>query len=76
MRRLLLMLWTLALPMSSIAEESPSMEMLLFLADFVDEQGNWDGPKLEELEELENQAADTPVIAGQREVDDAQSTEY
>ena len=29
-------------------EDAPSMEMLLFLADFVDEDGNWDGPDIEE----------------------------
>jgi len=28
--------------------EEPSLEMLLFLADFVDEAGNWDGPDMEE----------------------------
>lgn len=29
------------------SEEAPSLEMLLFLAEFVDEQGNWDGPSME-----------------------------
>ncbi len=30
-------------------EEPPSLEMLLFLADFVDEQGNWDGPSIDDV---------------------------
>ena len=29
-------------------EEQPSLEMLMFLAEFTDEQGNWDGPSIED----------------------------
>lgn len=29
-------------------EALPSMEFLLFLADYTDEEGNWDDPTLEE----------------------------
>ena len=29
-------------------DESPSLEMLLFLAEFFDEHGNWDGPPIED----------------------------
>ena len=36
-------------------DEEPSLEMLLFLAEFTDEQGTWDGPSMEDaLQEKEN----------------------
>ncbi len=38
----------LLISVSSMAEETPSMEFLMFLADYTDEEGNWDGPPLEE----------------------------
>ncbi len=40
----------LMLSLSVLADdEPPSLEMLLFLADFVDEQGNWDGPSIDDM---------------------------
>lgn len=47
--RLLFLLAMLGWPAMIYADSGePSLEMLLFLADFVDEQGNWDGPDMEE----------------------------
>jgi len=34
-----------------MADEAPSMEFLTFLADYTDEDGNWDGPGLDESAE-------------------------
>ena len=42
------LLIALAISVHSMAEETPSMEFLLFLADYTDEEGNWDDPTLEE----------------------------
>ncbi len=41
-------LLTLCLPVFA-DDEAPSLDMLLFLADFVDEQGNWDGPSIDDV---------------------------
>jgi len=31
-----------------MAEEQPDMDFFLFLADFTDEEGDWDAPELDE----------------------------
>jgi len=36
---------------NAMADEAPSMEFLTFLADYTDEDGNWDGPGLDESAE-------------------------
>ena len=39
----------LFLSLAVMAEnEQPSLEMLIFLAEFTDEQGDWNGPSIEE----------------------------
>ena len=38
----------LAVSVGVVAEEQPSMEFLLFLAEYTDEQGNWNAPDLEQ----------------------------
>ena len=44
---LLITLMTLAVDISA-EEDEPTMELLLFLADFVKEDGSWDGPEIDE----------------------------
>jgi hypothetical protein len=34
--------------MPAAAEETPALELLLFLTEFTDEEGNWDAPELDE----------------------------
>ena len=49
MRSLAIIVVCLLLNPSVMAnEEVPSLEMLLFLAEFTDEQGNWEGPDIEQ----------------------------
>jgi hypothetical protein len=33
---------------AAAAEQAPELELLLFLAEFTDEAGNWDAPDLDE----------------------------
>jgi hypothetical protein len=38
------------------AEEAPDLELLMFLAEFTDEQGNWDAPEIDQVHALETEA--------------------
>jgi hypothetical protein len=40
------------------AEEAPDLELLMFLAEFTDEQGNWDAPEIDQEHTLETEAGD------------------
>ncbi|MEJ2407054.1 MAG: hypothetical protein P8171_22770 [Candidatus Thiodiazotropha sp.] len=38
------------------AEEAPDLDLLMFLAEFTDEQGNWDAPEIDQVHTLETEA--------------------
>ncbi len=38
------------------AEEAPDSQLLMFLAEFTDEQGNWDAPEIDEEPMLKTEA--------------------
>ena len=42
------------------AEEPPSMEFLMFLAEFTDEQGNWNAEEIEEADDQPSELKDEP----------------
>jgi hypothetical protein len=37
----------------ALADETPDMELLLFLSEFTDDEGNWDAPEIDEEPMLE-----------------------
>jgi len=46
-RLFILLLFLICSAPVKAGEEVPSIELLLFLADFVDDDGNWDAPDMD-----------------------------